>query len=87
MHKYLVIQFTDYMNFLHDAYKLESINLDLTYSGAWMKSWVFFVIKHIKSFETDGVYLVHVDPTLSALESLATHFVFSFFEVFALHFG
>ena len=26
----------DYMNFLHDAYKIESINLDLTYSGAWV---------------------------------------------------
>ena len=31
-------KFMDYMNFLHDAYKMEAINLDLTYSGAWMKS-------------------------------------------------
>jgi hypothetical protein len=29
--------FKDYMNFLHDCYKHEDINLDLTYSGAWLK--------------------------------------------------
>lgn len=29
--------FNDYMNFLHEAYKAESLNIDLTYSGIWMK--------------------------------------------------
>lgn len=29
--------FVDYMNFLHDAYKLETVNLDLSYSGVWLK--------------------------------------------------
>jgi hypothetical protein len=30
-------QFIDYMNFLHEAYKFETINLDLSYAGAWVK--------------------------------------------------
>ena len=39
MHRYIFfIKFIDYMNFLHDAYKMETINLDLTYSGAWAKN-------------------------------------------------
>lgn len=29
--------FTDYMNFLHEAYKFEALNIDLTYVGAWVK--------------------------------------------------
>lgn len=29
--------FLDYMNFLHEAYKFETINLDFSYIGAWMK--------------------------------------------------
>lgn len=29
--------FVDYMNFLHDAYKMETVNLDLSYSGVWLK--------------------------------------------------
>jgi hypothetical protein len=29
--------FFDYMNFLHDAYKMETINLDLSYSGIWAR--------------------------------------------------
>ncbi|EGR34709.1 mitochondrial mRNA processing protein, putative [Ichthyophthirius multifiliis] len=29
--------FNDYMNFLHDAYKFDTINLDLSYSGVWLK--------------------------------------------------
>jgi len=27
--------FLDYMNFLHDAYKMETLNLDLSYAGVW----------------------------------------------------
>lgn len=34
--------FKDYMNFLHDCYKHEDINLELTYAGAWLKVvWQF----------------------------------------------
>jgi hypothetical protein len=29
--------FIDYMNFLHEAYKFDTLNLDLSYSGAWLK--------------------------------------------------
>lgn len=29
--------FSDYMNFLHEAYKFEALNIDLTYVGAWVK--------------------------------------------------
>ncbi|KAL4427251.1 hypothetical protein ABPG74_011487 [Tetrahymena malaccensis] len=29
--------FLDYMNFLHEAYKFETMNLDLSYIGAWVK--------------------------------------------------
>jgi hypothetical protein len=29
--------FADYMNFLHEAYKFDTVNLDLTYSGVWLK--------------------------------------------------
>lgn len=29
--------FTDYMNFLHEAYKADSLNIDLTYAGIWTK--------------------------------------------------
>jgi len=29
--------FIDYMNFLHEAYKFDTMNLDLSYSGAWLK--------------------------------------------------
>ncbi|KRX00122.1 hypothetical protein PPERSA_10621 [Pseudocohnilembus persalinus] len=31
--------FLDYMNFLHEAYKFETINLDLNYVGAWVKNF------------------------------------------------
>lgn len=31
-----VPSFIDYMNFLHDAYKMDTLNLDLSYSGIWM---------------------------------------------------
>lgn len=27
--------FADYMNFLHEAYKIESLNIDLSYTGVW----------------------------------------------------
>lgn len=27
--------FVDYMNFLHEAYKMETLNLDLSYAGVW----------------------------------------------------
>jgi len=30
--------FQDYMNFLHEAYKMDAINIDLSYVGAWMKN-------------------------------------------------
>jgi len=30
--------FLDYMNFLHEAYKLETLNLDMSYVGAWIRS-------------------------------------------------
>ena len=30
--------FIDYMNFLHDAYKMETLNLDLSYAGIWMNN-------------------------------------------------
>ncbi|CAD8160904.1 unnamed protein product [Paramecium pentaurelia] len=30
--------FGDYMNFLHDCYKHEEINIEINYSGAWQKS-------------------------------------------------
>ena len=30
--------FHDYMNFLHEAYKMDSINIDASYVGAWMKN-------------------------------------------------
>lgn len=29
--------FGDYMNFLHDCYKHEEINIEINYSGAWQK--------------------------------------------------
>lgn len=29
--------FIDYMNFLHEAYKFETVNLDLSYIGAWLR--------------------------------------------------
>jgi len=30
-------QFHDYMNFLHEAYKFDALNLDLSYIGAWIR--------------------------------------------------
>ena len=30
-------KFTDYMNFLHEAYKMDSVNVDLNYAGAWVR--------------------------------------------------
>ena len=30
--------YSDYMNFLHDCYKFEEINLELNYAGAWIKN-------------------------------------------------
>ena len=31
--------FVDYMNFLHDAYKMDTLNLDLSYAGIWMNRY------------------------------------------------
>jgi hypothetical protein len=30
--------FGDYMNFLHDCYKFDEINVELAYAGAWIKN-------------------------------------------------
>ena len=28
--------FDDYMSFLHDSYKFDSVNLDINYAGIWV---------------------------------------------------
>ena len=34
-----IIGFDEYMSFLHEAYKMDSINTDLTYSGIWPRNF------------------------------------------------
>lgn len=29
--------FIDYMNFLHEAYKFDTMNIDFSYAGTWVK--------------------------------------------------
>jgi hypothetical protein len=35
MHKYGNVDFNEYMQFLHEAYKSESFNVENEYSGTW----------------------------------------------------
>lgn len=47
--------FGDYMNFLHDCYKHEEINIDINYSGGWIKNiWFFYKIIYGRSLICDN---------------------------------